>query len=374
MSERFAGTYFDGENGDAHAAELYRVGASHFGVAGERVTRSGAIASLAITPRLARVARTIEFPDGARMLIAHDAVIDGWFAREGRMEAFVDRLEKHAYAVAIAIVVCAATLVVGARWGIPWLSDRIADKIPPDVERTLGVEVLSNLDRFGLASTQLAPARRNELELRFDKLAHDSGGEYTLEFRDAPRVGANAFSIPGGTIIVTDQLVHLMDDDREFDAVVAHEIGHQKYRHALRQTLRGSAVAIIAAFFAGDVSSASAVVIGVPTFLLDSHYSREFESEADRYSFELLSRDGESPHWFAEAMRNLEAQVPDGGELAYLSSHPTTHERIAAADAAAKQFAAAHPDLCPGGICPGESEDDADDDSDSTGATGGAGS
>ena len=161
---------------------------------------------------------------------------------------------------------------------------------------------------------------------------------------------------------MTDQLVRTLDDDSEFDAVVAHEIGHQQRRHALRQTLRGSIVAIVAAFFAGDVSSAGAVVVAVPTFLLTSHYSREFEDEADRYAFELLAQHDESPHWFAEAMRRLEAQRPARrrAHASYLSSHPDTEERIAAADEAAQAFAAAHPDLCPKGVCPGEEVDDSD--------------
>jgi len=356
MSDRFAGTYYDGISGRAHAVDLRRVGTAHYAIEGDGVARGGALAMLRITPRLARVARTIELKDGARVLVAHDAAIDDWFPQQGRFEAAIDRLEHHAYVVGAAILVCLATLTAGAIWGVPRAADAIALHIPAGVERTLGEEVLENLDRLGLKQTTLDADRREALVKRFDALAADAGGTYSLVFRDAPGVGANAFAIPGGTVVVTDQLVRKLDEPREFDAVVAHEIGHQQRRHALRQTLRGSMVAIVAAFFAGDVSSAGTVVVAVPTFLLTSHYSREFEDEADRYAFDLLARHGESPHWFAEAMRVLQSEHPARGRsrVAYLSSHPDTADRIAEADDAATKFAAAHPDLCPEGVCPGE--------------------
>jgi Zn-dependent protease with chaperone function len=372
MSDRFAGTYYDGVSGRARVVELRRVGTGHYAIEGDGVVRGGVLSTLAITPRLARVARTVELADGARVLVAHDAAIDGWFPRQGRFEALIDRLERHAPVIGAAVFVCVATLAIGAIWGVPRAADSIAMKIPPGVQQSLGAEVLENLDRFGLKASTLPAQRREALVERFDKLAADAGGHYTLAFRDAPGVGANAFAIPGGTVVVTDQLVRKLEDDREFDAVVAHEIGHQQRRHALRQTLRGSIVAIFAAFFAGDVSSAGTVVVAVPTFLLTSHYSREFEDEADHYAFDLLARHGESPHWFAEAMHVLQAAHPGSGRshVAYLSSHPDTVDRITAAEDAAIKFAAAHPDLCPNGVCPGEAPDagsdceDCDDDDD----------
>lgn len=358
MSERFDGIYFDGRSGRAHAVELRRVGSAHFALEGDGVQRNGAIARLAVTPRLARVERTVVFADGARLLLPATAAIDAWFPRHDRLQALVDRLERRAHAVAAAILVCLFTFAAGAFWGIPWAADRIVAGIPVGVEHTLGAQVLGHLDGLGLNASALPARRQDELRRRFAALLPglaDASG-YRIEFRDAPRLGANAFALPGGTVVVTDQLVHLLHDDREIDAVVAHEIGHQQHRHALRQALRGSFVAVIAALFTGDVSSAGAVVVAVPTFLLDSHYSRSFEAEADAFAFDLLARRDTSPHWFARAMQALLMDQPDDAQLAYLSSHPPTAERIALAEAAGRRFAAEHPQLCPDGVCPGDVE------------------
>ncbi len=349
MNDAFEGIWFDGQIGHAHAVVLRRVDTQQYSLEGEGIARSGPLADLTLTPRLARIARTLEFPDGARLLLDSDAAIDAWFPDKGRIERLVDRLERHAHAVAVSIVVCIASLVAGAIWGVPWLADRIAMAIPASAERALGGQVLDGLDRLGFEPSTLAPERRAELATRFAGLAGDTA--YHLEFRAAADIGANAFALPGGTVVVTDGLVELFHDDREFDAVIAHELGHQQYRHALRQTLRGSFVAIVAALFAGDVSSAGAVVVAIPTFLLDSHYSRGFEEEADRHAFDLLARHGESPCWFAEAMRALQQDSVDEEYYAYLSSHPPTVDRIAAAEAAALAFASAHPAPCPAQGC-----------------------
>jgi predicted Zn-dependent protease len=212
--------------------------------------------------------------------------------------------------------------------------------------------VLAQLDRFaGLAPSSLDMERQSGLLERFAALKADMPGaeNHRLLFRNAAGIGPNALALPGGTVIITDQLVSLVNDDREIDAVLAHELGHQQQHHALRQTLRSSFVIVIAAMFAGDVSSASAVVVAVPTFLLQGHYSREFESEADAFALRTLAEKGTSPAWFAQAMRTLEAFVSDQGESddspGYLSSHPQTRERIDEAEFAGEKFAIEHPEL-----------------------------
>ena len=237
---------------------------------------------------------------------------------------------------------------------MPWLSDRIAAQVPTEIEASLGDQVLGQLDRYlGFAASKVAGARQDELGSRFATLVRRPAGRVGLPPgvpRCAEGVGPNALAVPGGIVVVTDQLVELLGDDREFDAVVAHEIGHQQHRHALRQTLRSSFVLVIAALFTGDVSSASTIVVAVPTFLLQSHYSRGFEEEADRFAFDTLAAHRISPAWFASAMRKLDAHYEidddDDGGVAYLSSHPRSADRIAAAEASGAAFIAAHPELC----------------------------
>ena len=319
---------------------------------GAGIERDEPLENLSVSPRLARIARTIELADGARLLLDDHPLIDQWFPLHNPLQRWVDRLERHAHAVAASIVVCVLSGAVLFYWGVPWMSDRIAAQLPEQVETRLGEEVLAQLDRFaGLAPSSLDMERQSGLLERFAALKADMPGaeNHRLLFRNAAGIGPNALALPGGTVIITDQLVSLVNDDREIDAVLAHELGHQQQHHALRQTLRSSFVIVIAAMFAGDVSSASAVVVAVPTFLLQGHYSREFESEADAFALRTLAERGISPAWFAQAMRTLEAFVSDQGESddspGYLSSHPQTRERIDEAEFAGEKFAIEHPEL-----------------------------
>ena len=375
----FKAHYFDGQTSRAHEVEVQGGDATNVRVIGSGIDRLAPFASLHISPRLARTARTIEFDDGARLLVDDHPLLDQWFPGEDRLQRWVDRMERHAYAIASSVVICLVMGVVTFVWGVPWLSDRIAGQVPESVEVTLGDEVLGQLDRyFGFATSKVEAERQDTLSARFAALASDQrGGEhYRLAFRDAAGVGPNALAVPGGKVVVTDQLVALLVDDREFDAVVAHEMGHQQHRHALRQTLRSSFVLVIAALFTGDVSSASTIVIAVPTFLLQSHYSRGFEEEADNFAFGVLAGHRISPAWFASAMRKLDADNDDdtAGGIAYLSSHPSSAARIAAAEASGEKFLIDHPDLVresPGydacleeGICPDDEDESCADDDD----------
>ena len=49
--------------------------------------------------------------------------------------------------------------------------------------------------------------------------------------------GANAFAFPGGPIVVTDDLVKLLDNDYLTLAVIAHELAHIDQRHSLHQIM-----------------------------------------------------------------------------------------------------------------------------------------
>jgi hypothetical protein len=81
-------------------------------------------------------------------------------------------------------------------------------------------------------------------------------------------------------------------------------------------------------------------VLAIPTFLLNSHYSREFEREADAYAFAALRDRDISPEWFAYAISTIEDGLPVTAETEsnYMSSHPASSDRIIAARAAAEGF------------------------------------
>jgi Zn-dependent protease with chaperone function len=316
-------------------------------VRGDGLARTVERANVSITSRLASIRRVIRLPDGAQIHCDDNDAIDALFP-EHATATVVDRLERHPAAVAASLVIGALAIAWFFFVGLPQIAESIAREIPPAAETLIGKQALEILDRTTLQPSTVPPETQQYLTdalRRFTRDMPDAGG-YHLEFRKLPGDLPNAFAIPGGTVIVSDGLVAALPYEDAFTAVVAHEIGHQVHRHVLRHVLQGSAVIIAATLLTGDVSSATGVVLAVPTFLLTSRYSRDFEREADAYAFDALRDRGITPEWFANALRTLEARSPvsiaSGGASDYasdyLSTHPASQERIDAALDAARGF------------------------------------
>ena len=151
---------------------------------------------------------------------------------------------------------------------------------------------------------------------------------YRLEFRSSPIIGPNAFALPSGIIVMTDELVKLAKNDREVLAVLAHELGHVRHRHTMRRLLEGSATVLIIAGVTGDIASAASLAATAPTLLLQTKYSRDNEREADRYAIEMMKKAGMDPRYLGSLLARLESEIGRRGALpSFLSSHPSTEDR-----------------------------------------------
>jgi Zn-dependent protease with chaperone function len=156
-------------------------------------------------------------------------------------------------------------------------------------------------------------------------------------------MGPNAFALPGGTVVMTDDLAKLATDDDQLSAVLAHEIGHVRGRHGLRLGLQAAGVAALTAALFGDAVSITGLAVTLPTAILQNGYSRELETEADEYAFQRLREVGLSPTAFAEMMQLFEKEhekyLGKGASMDYFSTHPATAKRIERALQAAKPAA-----------------------------------
>jgi Zn-dependent protease with chaperone function len=333
------GLYYDGEHARPVAVR-WSVAGGLLRIEGERVSRGEPLSGLHGTTRLGGVRRAVFLPDGAQLHSDDQDAVDALFPRRG-VEAVVDRLERHPAAVAGGLLVTALAVVLFVTHGLPWLAERVARAMPPEIEQPLGEQVMAGLDALALSPTTLDAAEQARWRAAFDRFMapREDRARFRLEFRDLGDGAANAFAVPGGTIVFSDGLLRAIRFEEEFLAVLAHELGHHADRHVLRTVLQQSAVAVLLAVFTGDVGAATGVAVAVPTFLLENHYSREFEREADDFAFRELAARGISPAWFAVAMSRIAVPAgedwDDEPDYDYASSHPATAERLAAARAAA---------------------------------------
>jgi len=171
---------------------------------------------------------------------------------------------------------------------------------------------------------------------------------------------ANAFALPSGEIVITDRLLSLAKSQDEIDAILLHEIGHVLHRHSMRQVIQSSALTVALILVTGDVSAIEEWTIALPGFLLESNYSRDFESEADVYAFERMLKMRKDPNSFGTMLSRIvnddgdetdddknteevddeEDEESEAGWTKYLSSHPASEDRIHQAEEYSRRFKA----------------------------------
>lgn len=331
----FSARYYDGKSSEPHDVTVRVDAGATLHVEGlpaplECGILEYGMQEVRISPRLGNTVRSLAFADGGKCETADNDAVDRLQELTGAARAgiLIHGLEsKWRYALA-GVAILVLLVVVGFKWGIPVLAERTARMLPKELAFDLGRGTLSILDSTLLSPSELDTATQERLRGAF---AHMAVGHpelpLTLLFRRG--IGPNALALPDGTVIVTDELVELSQNDQQVLAVLAHEIGHVHHRHALRTALEGSAIALLIATWIGDVSSLTALSTGLPTVYLHAHYSREHEWEADTFALDYLRAHDIGTHHFADIMRLMVREYGSEEEdFSYLSSHPPTDERI----------------------------------------------
>ncbi|NTV95577.1 MAG: M48 family metallopeptidase [Thiobacillus sp.] len=326
-----AADYYDGRSARVHPVVL-RLAGDRLEIVGADVDRSEPLAGLRVSEPMGAAPRLLKLPDGAHCEVRDHAGFAALLAAGGHRDGWVVRLQGRWLWAVLAVVLSAAAVTAGYRWGLPAAAEWLAYRMPERMLIQLGGGSLLMLDRAVFTPSKLPKARQQGLADKFAGLAApgDRRPLYRIVHRDGGRVGANAFALPDGTIVLTDQLAALAADDREILAVLAHELGHLDHRHSLRMLIQSSVVGLVVAWYAGDVGNIAA---SLPTLLLETGYSRDFEREADAYATAMLEANGLSPALLGDMLARLEAahrgEAGKGdGPFGYLSSHPATRERI----------------------------------------------
>ncbi|HEX3097970.1 MAG TPA: M48 family metallopeptidase [Usitatibacter sp.] len=335
----FAADYFDGLQSTRHRVQVV-VRDGSLVVRGANVLREDAVADVRVEPRLASLPLRIALPGGAVLVAEADAVAAA-MPLPGSA-GLAHRLESHLGIVLGSIVGLMVVGWFGYHDGVPWLARRVAEHLPPAIESQIAVEGLKSLDSFVLKPSAMDAARQARLRAAFAALSANLGPaarNARLEFRNGGWIGPNAFALPGGIVVMTDQLASLLDDEH-VAAVLAHELGHLQFRHGTRAMLQDSIVGLAGMALFGDATAVANVTATVPTALLHTGYSREFEREADGFAFGLLRATGRSPRLLGESLAALSKARPKrdrvAGGMDYVSTHPPTEERIRAAEEASR--------------------------------------
>jgi Zn-dependent protease with chaperone function len=329
----FQATYFDGKSSRAYPSKVY---CDHVTV---HVKGSEGLPDLtvpvdrcSIAPPLGSTRRSIALPDGGLIETEDFAAVDALERLTGGNRAMrkVHFLESRWTLAAICLIALILSFFAFTRYGVPIIARKVAYSIPARSMEQMSRDAIKVLDAGFLSASALPPWKRREVSALFGKVGREMAGmeNYRIEFRRGRGMGANALALPSGTIVVTDELVKLARNDRELAGVFAHEMAHVKHRHSLRQVLQSAGVFFLLSAMMGDIASVSSTAASLPTLLVQTGYSREFEREADREAGLYSIRKGWGTGPYREMLGRLTKGAPATPQIPLLSTHPPLAERL----------------------------------------------
>ena len=198
------------------------------------------------------------------------------------------------------------------------------------------------------------PALRTSVEATVARLVAASDRpdlRYRVTILNSPSV--NAFALPSGSLYVTRGLLALANDRAELASVLSHEMAHVVARHAVEREEQVRQAAIVSKVISDVLQDPQLGALSLARSKLSiASFSRQQELEADAIGVGISARGGFDPYG---ASRFLDLARPprhparpgarrdsargSGEALDFLSTHPSTPDRLAIVVTYARQFA-----------------------------------
>lgn len=286
-----------------------------------------------LSSHVAGVPRRLELADGAVFVTRDNDALEAATADIIARRGFsIARLERPTILLFVIGVTTIIGLLVLARFGIPVIAKPLAEWTPPAVSRAAGAGTLKSLDRVLLSETELPEDQRKRLTAGFDALVHASGfeGQPQLYFRRSPTIGPNAFALMGGQIVVTDQLVRLLNDEDQVIAILAHELAHAQLRHVEQKLWRVAGTGLVLLLLIGDAGTLIEELATLGYGIAELKNTREHEAEADDAAVAMMIKADMDPSALAAAMQGFKQLCGKFCDSGWLSTHPGLDDRIEA--------------------------------------------
>jgi predicted Zn-dependent protease len=185
-----------------------------------------------------------------------------------------------------------------------------------------------------------APLANNDAEQHYvNRLGmwlamHTDRADLPWHFGIVDTEDVNAFSTPGGYVLITRGMFESARNESELAGVLAHEIAHvvQKHHlHALQNEMRTSAVADVGGSMVASGGVAGLVteqVIKAGRTLYTRGLDKGDEYEADRMGVVIAARSGYSPYGLVGVLQTLSAAQADKGLALMMKTHPNPTDRM----------------------------------------------
>lgn len=261
----------------------------------------------------------------------------------------------HALRSAIRAAVVALAAASCTTFGAP---ETQTAAVPSSVPRIVGAQTPAQREHARILAAYggaYADPALDRLLANLAKKLADASDRPDLSYRvtvlNTPSI--NAFALPSGDLYITRGVVALANDTSEVAAVLAHEMAHVAARHAFDRADRERQAQLVSRVVSDVLNDpqASALALAKSKLAL-ARFSRIQELEADQMGVKTLARTGHDPYaaarflgsmaraasFRARASSSGEGEAPD-----FLSTHPSTPERVQLAVNAARELGAPDP-------------------------------
>ena len=208
--------------------------------------------------------------------------------------------------------------------------------------------VEQHMSEAGFKVYQTGPEfqRVNKIVSRISAASGAQGFSYPVYIADAGD-DVNAMAVQDNTIVVYRTLLSRVPDDDELATVLSHEIAHILAKHgsddssesratavSVGSSILGTVAAVGAALagaggaanIAGDATEAAASIAGEGALVRS--YDRGLEYEADHIGLMLMGKAGYDPNAAIRFWGKAEQIFGDKNSYAFLSTHPSSDDRM----------------------------------------------
>jgi Zn-dependent protease with chaperone function len=223
------------------------------------------------------------------------------------------------FAVKIATIAAAILLFI---FGMPYLINFSVDRISTETENSIGKKIQSTLVNpleVDTSETRLV----NEF---FSQLTRPDHSHIDIIVINSSV--KNAFTFPGGQILIDDGIFSAMNDYPELAAVLGHESGHAINRDPLKMLCRQSATSVLLMSLVGNMNGVINVILNNASYLENLSYSREYESAADHFAYDWMKSNHVNPQGMIDLLNHLEKDNSSLLNVEFISNHPSTQKRI----------------------------------------------
>lgn len=292
------------------------------------------LTAIKVTDELANLPTELLFANGSKVEYVNEPEFDRSLRKQlTGSSTSLAFLEKSKMAWLVCAILVPISLFIFIKVIIPSSARAVVKLIPPNMVENIDQQVLNVIDDELISQSTTSEQVQQQVQRHWQGLLNRlplNDYNYQLLFRGGERYGANAFALPGGTIVVTDELVALFEKNPDaLMAILLHEIGHVEKQHSMQIMTETLGTSLLFTYFLGDIQGMAEFANASVVTLIQNDYSRTLEREADDYALMQLTQLNIPIQGFIEAMEGLQKEHDENLKvMKYFSSHPELTRRI----------------------------------------------